>query len=423
MKRSLLILALLPFLCESCYLARIVTTTPNAVPVATVTSAAPVSTVLASSGHGYYSTTVTVPRTRVVTTSTRVIPTTDDISLYLDLQAVGAAFAQSSTVQQFENLLNNSSYMLSNLDLNGDGYVDYLRVIETVQGSAHMFVIQACLADNVYQDVATLVAEVPSYASYHVQVIGSPYIYGPNYIVEPVFVARPLIFTHLLSAAYRAWVSPWRWGYFPSYYRRPAILMVDHYHAYVHTFVVNHRYCREIVYASSCHYPAYTTVCQSVMRNDYGRMYPERSFTVRNANTPVTGTSTRVTNARDVRNNYNTSVRASTTSTRSAGATSTRSTVTTPSTARTTKPATSSTTRTGTTVRSRVSASGSSNTRISTTSSSGVQTTTRRSSGSARTSTAPARSAASGSTRSGAASSTRSGSTSSARSGSTSSRR
>ena len=106
--------------------------------------------------------------------ATNVYATNDDISKCLDLQAIGAAFAQSSTVQDFENLLNDSSLMLSNLDLNQDGYVDYLRVVETVEGNTHVFVIEAVLGPDVYQEVATVVADVDSNCSnYNVRIIGS----------------------------------------------------------------------------------------------------------------------------------------------------------------------------------------------------------------------------------------------------------
>ena len=49
--------------------------------------------------------------------------------------------------------------MINNLDLNGDGYIDYLRVLETHKGHYHAFLIQACIAPSLFQDVATLVAE------------------------------------------------------------------------------------------------------------------------------------------------------------------------------------------------------------------------------------------------------------------------
>lgn len=162
-------------LLSGCGFTRITTVTPVTPPTYSNPYVATVTT-----HQGMTHTTVTPVRTNGV-----------DISLYLDLQAVAAAFAQSSNVQDFEYLLNNSSYMLSNLDLNRDGYIDYLRVVETMEGYNHIFIIQAVLAMNVYQDVATIVAEVPNSYSYHVQVIGSPYVYGRSYIIEPVFVLRP----------------------------------------------------------------------------------------------------------------------------------------------------------------------------------------------------------------------------------------
>ncbi|MCQ2179278.1 MAG: hypothetical protein MJY91_04140 [Bacteroidales bacterium] len=250
-----------------------------------------------------YYTTVTVPRTHTVTTTTRVVAASEDISLYLDLQAVGAAFAQSNTIEEFENLLNNDSFMLSNLDLNNDGYVDYLRVMETVEGRNHVFVIQAVLAANIYQDVATLVCEYNSPSKAYVQIIGAPYIYGPNFIVEPVFYATPAIFIHFGRPHYNPWRSPWCWDHWPHHYHHPVPLYLSHYHAYVRTYMHNHHYCHEFRYATACHYPGYQRVAQPMMRNDYGQQHPERSFTVRNANV-ASATSGRAANARDIRESY-----------------------------------------------------------------------------------------------------------------------
>lgn len=281
MKKFAFLMALVPFL-AGCGFTRIVTVYPE--------------------NNVTYrpTTTVTVPGAHTVTTITNVGNYSYDTSLYLDLQAIGAAFAQSANVQDFEYLINNSQYMLSNLDLNRDGYVDYLRVMETVNGWAHVFVIQAVLAPNVYQDVATLVAEVRSAYSYNVQVIGADYIYGPKYIVQPVYVVTPPIFAYLARPYYKPWRSPWYWSHYPSCYRRPAPIHINHYMAYVHTYMSNHRYCHTVQYVNNYYYPNYNRVCAADCRNDYGKQYPERSFTVRNADTPVRNNRT-VTNARDIR--------------------------------------------------------------------------------------------------------------------------
>ena len=453
MKIRLTLIALAALLCTSCYPTRIVTVS------------SPVDNI------PQYRTVVTVPKTHVSTTTTQVYAANPDISLYLDLQAVAAAFAQSSTVKDFEMLLNNSSYMISNLDLNEDGYVDYLRVMSAMQGYNHVFVIQAVLAPDIYQDVATIVAEVPSYGNYYVEVIGSPYIYGPNYVVRPVYYTRPVIFSHICRYDYRPWTSPWYWNHFPSHYRHPAPVVLNHYHAYISTYMRNHRYCHEVHYYSHCHYPDYVRLCSRYNRNDYGRQHPERSFTVRNANVAVHnsaldrgGNARTSANAYDVRMAYDATKTTSTSTTRpsssasttrpsssasttrpsgstsssstrpSSSASTTRpssstsssstrpsssaSTTRPSSSASTTRPSSSTSSSSSTrpsssasTTSSRVKTSGSSSTRTSTTSSSGSQTTVRRGS-TTSTSTTRSTGSTSSSTRStGSSSSSRSTST------------
>ena len=458
MKIRLTLIALAALLCTSCYPTRIVTVS------------SPVDNI------PQYRTVVTVPKTHVSTTTTQVYAANPDISLYLDLQAVAAAFAQSSTVKDFEMLLNNSSYMISNLDLNEDGYVDYLRVMSAMQGYNHVFVIQAVLAPDIYQDVATIVAEVPSYGNYYVEVIGSPYIYGSNYVVRPVYYTRPVIFSHICRYDYRPWTSPWYWNHFPSHYRHPAPVVLNHYHAYISTYMRNHRYCHEVHYYSHCHYPDYVRLCSRYNRNDYGRQHPERSFTVRNANVAVHnsaldrgGNARTSANAYDVRMAYDATKTTSTSTTRPSsststtrpssstsssstrpsssasttrpsgstsssstrpsssasttrpsGSTSSSSSTRPSSSASTTRPSSSaSTTRpssSASTTSSRVKTSGSSSTRTSTTSSSGSQTTVRRGS---TTSTSTTRSTGSSSSRSTSSTTRSTGSSSSSRSTST----
>ena len=380
MKIRLTLIALAALLCTSCYPTRIVTVS------------SPVDNI------PQYRTVVTVPKTHVSTTTTQVYAANPDISLYLDLQAVAAAFAQSSTVKDFEMLLNNSSYMISNLDLNEDGYVDYLRVMSAMQGYNHVFVIQAVLAPDIYQDVATIVAEVPSYGNYYVEVIGSPYIYGPNYVVRPVYYTRPVIFSHICRYDYRPWTSPWYWNHFPSHYRHPAPVVLNHYHAYISTYMRNHRYCHEVHYYSHCHYPDYVRLCSRYNRNDYGRQHPERSFTVRNANVAVHnsaldrgGNARTSANAYDVRMAYDATKTTSTSTTRPSSSASTTRPSSSASTTRPSGSTSSSSTRpssSASTTRPSSSTSSSSSTRPSSSAS-----TTRPSSSTSSSSTRPSSSA------------------------------
>ena len=392
----------MPFALCSC-LTHIVTIAPEPIKtqeVVVVTKPAPAP---------IYTTTITTPKVQTITT-TKVTALSQDVSLHLDLQAVGAAFAQSSSVQAFEYLLNNSSYMLSNLDLNRDGYIDYLRVLETTNGYAHVFLIQAVLAPNVFQDVATIVAEVSTVKQAYVQIIGAPYIYGPNYIVQPTYYATPVIYTYLTSRNYKPWRSPWYWNYYPSCFHRPAPQYLNHYQAYVTTYMSNHHYCHVVTYPTTCHYPDYNRVAQPLQRNDYAQQHPEQDFTRRvgtsltspsgttqtsaatqpSAATQTSATTTtpsRSQNASDVRarqaesittQTINKSTSRSGSSTSASSASATRSTSATTTATRSTS-ATTTATRSAsaaTTVTSRVAHSGSARTTISPTPSrSGASTT------------------------------------------------
>lgn len=269
--RKVFVLVFSAIVCQSCFLASIVTTTPPAQPVqqTKVVYSQPVTTVV-NTNHNRTQTTTVV----------EVTPLTRDICLYLDLRAVGAAFAQSRSVQDFEHILNSNAYLMSNLDLNRDGYIDYLRVLEMRQGYNHVLLIQAVLGANYYQDVATIVAEM-SYNTPYVQVIGAPYIYGANYIIEPVFYNRPPMFDAWGRSSYATWRSPYYWDYYPSYYNRHAPYELSHYQAYVKTYMQHHRYCQETHYANQYHYANYKNIYQHESRNDYAAAHPEQSFSRR----------------------------------------------------------------------------------------------------------------------------------------------
>jgi len=296
-------------LCSSC-LTRIVTTAVAPEPT-TVVYTQPSTRVVY--GHSYVqpTTTTTVVKTspsRTTTTVVQVTPLNEDLSFFLDLRAVAAAFGEANSLREFEMLLNSSNYMLSSLDLNRDGYVDYLRVVEAIEGYNHVILIQAVLAPNIFQDVATLTVEM-SYSTPYVQVIGAPYIYGPNYYVRPVYVRTPPMFAHFRGHGYTVWVSPYYWDYYPSCYHRPAPIYLSHYQAYVNTYMSNHHYCNRCEYDDRAHYSDYSRTSSSVTRKDFETRHPDQSFSnrmttaARGAQSSGQGGASRsaqITNARDL---------------------------------------------------------------------------------------------------------------------------
>ena len=330
-----------------------------------------------------YTTHVTTPAPKQVTTTTMAVTSFNtDLSFYLDLQAVAAAFAESRSVQEFEMLLNSNRYMINNLDLNGDGYIDYLRVLETRQGYFHAFLIQACIAPTLFQDVATLVAERRA-RNLYVEVIGDPYLYGYNYIVRPTFVNRPPLWDAFGRPTYVPWNSPYYYGNWPHHYQPLAPVYLTHYQAYVDTYMHNHHYCHVCDYPSHFFYNDYHYMTQPHSRNDYGRQHPDRSFehrVVRHAASHDSNTPIR--NAGELRNQTHSRSR-QTTSTNSTPSTNRPTTTTRPSqtttvntTTRPSAPATQPSTPT-TSIESRVNRSGTTRTTVRT--STNVTTTERNS--------------------------------------------
>lgn len=308
-----------------------------------------------------YTTQVTTPAPKYVTTTTMAVTSFNtDICFYLDLQAVAAAFAEAKSVKEFEMLLNSSRYMINNLDLNGDGYIDYLRVLETRKGYYHALLIQACIAPGLFQDVATLVAERRANLLY-VEVIGDPYLYGYNYIVRPTFVKRPPMWDMFGKPTYTTWNSPYYHGHWPNYYQRTKPMYLSHYQAYVHTYMTNHHYCHVCDYPTHVFYNDYHHMVQPNRRNDYRDQHPDKSFenrvtcqsTSHASNTPIrnagelrANTQSRVTEATN-RDNSTTNTSTTNRPASSTSQTSTRPSATTSQTS--TRPATQQTTRPTTT--------------------------------------------------------------------------
>jgi len=205
----------------------------------------------------------------------------DDISYNLDLQAVSSIFGESRNLEEFEMKLNDYDNQISNLDLNQDGEVDYLRVIETSENNVHVVVIQAVLDQDVFQDVATVVVERDQNRRTYVQVIGDPYLYGDDYIIEPIYVRTPSIFSFFWGRSYHSWASPYYWGYYPNYYRDRRPYETNIYLSNVGSHINRQHSYR---YSDSRRNNYSVRLHNSISRNDYGRRNPSSSFSHRNTN-------------------------------------------------------------------------------------------------------------------------------------------
>ena len=210
---------------------------------------------------------------------TTVRANSSDISDNLDLRAIASIFGDASNLEDFENKINDPDAQISNLDLNNDNFVDYLRVIESVEGDAHLIIIQSVLEKDTYQDVATIEVEKDKNNKVQVQVVGNVYMYGENYIYEPVYVHTPIIYTSFWAHNYRPYYSNWYWNYYPTYYyawnpfpifryRNHIGLHINFGHSYHY---VNHRSCNR---AYGMYYGRRSYA--------YETRHPNRSFSHRN---------------------------------------------------------------------------------------------------------------------------------------------
>jgi hypothetical protein len=158
----------------------------------------------------------------------------------LDLYAVMNLFQQSKTLEDFEKSLNDNNTNINNLDLNGDNQVDYIRVIDNVDGNVHNIVLQDAISPTENQDVAVFTVQRFNNGTVQIQLTGDEDLYGKNYIIEPIYdkqtpnpgytgevtyvtttpaqIAVWPVVRFIYLPTYTRWHSSWYWGYYPSYW-------------------------------------------------------------------------------------------------------------------------------------------------------------------------------------------------------------
>jgi hypothetical protein len=159
-------------------------------------------------------------------------------------------FRKAGSPEEFEKLINMSDNHVNNLDLNGDGQVDYVRVIGKMEKEAHAFVLQVPISETESQDIAVIELEKTGSESAVIQIVGDEEMYGEQKIVEPkgegseeeeegdggpsagswreAYTSLPVVVVnvwgwpcvrYVYAPTYRVWVSPWRWAVYPVWWR------------------------------------------------------------------------------------------------------------------------------------------------------------------------------------------------------------
>jgi hypothetical protein len=144
-------------------------------------------------------------------------------------------FKKSESPEAFEKMLNAENSKVNNLDLNGDGETDYIRVIDKQDGDDHAFILQSAISENENQDVAVIEVEKNKDGEADVQIVGDEDLYGKETIIEPheevksnagatvtnvnVNVWSWPAVRYVYGPSYRVWISPWGWSARPIWWR------------------------------------------------------------------------------------------------------------------------------------------------------------------------------------------------------------
>lgn len=184
-------------------------------------------------------------------------------------------FKKATSPEDFEKLLNTENSNVNNLDLDEDGKIDYVRVVDNMAGDAHALVLQVAVSEAESQDIAVIEIEKTGDGTATLQIVGDEDIFGEQVIAEPfdeesvekegkhgpaaLQSARIGVVVNVwfwpsvrfvYAPGYRVWVSPWRWRHYPVWWTpwRPYPWRTFHvrvfpYHRHCHV-VTTHRVVR-----------------------------------------------------------------------------------------------------------------------------------------------------------------------------------
>ena len=109
----------------------------------------------------------------------------DKIGEDFDLEALPGILEKVSSFEELEKSINDSTNNINNLDLDNNGEVDYILIQEEADGETHIAFLRVAMAEDEFQDVATIEMEKQSSTEATFQIVGDPALYGDDYILEP----------------------------------------------------------------------------------------------------------------------------------------------------------------------------------------------------------------------------------------------
>ena len=269
----------------------------------------------------------------------------DDFSL----QGALEMFKNAKSLEDFEQKLNTENNYVNNLDLDGDGNIDYIKVNDKTDGKVHAIVLQVPVNKTELQDIAVIEIEKNGNESAMLQIVGDEELYGDSTIVEPYDVSEvktmdngpicgaselKVIFvnvwmwpcvSYMYSPGYVVWVSPWYYNYYPVWYQpwEPYPWYVHHNHCshyyygyhpvYTHRVIVAHNYYmphrNTSMVVVNKYKPAHLKYKANQPYKTYKKPTPNNNKNIKNNNAPKSNNNKNVNKNNSSKQNNNKNVK------------------------------------------------------------------------------------------------------------------
>lgn len=139
----------------------------------------------------------------------------------LDLERVGNLLERSDDPEEFERYLNDDDG-INNLDLNGDGYGDYISVEEfgDNDSSSRGLSLFSRFGPNLIQQIATVLLhrDSPNYPGARFLINGNEQLYGDNNYYETNWLDRSIPLVSTLFGNHTRYSSPYYYDNYPTGY-------------------------------------------------------------------------------------------------------------------------------------------------------------------------------------------------------------
>lgn len=201
---------------------------------------------------------------------------------HFSLEGALALFKKASTLEEFEKSINKENNNVTNLDLNGDGEIDYIVVNAIQEKDTHVIVLSTYLNETEKQDIATIGIEKTGPEEAILQIEGDEDLYAANTLVEPseinekattkgkgpnnfdIVTTRVVVnvwiwpsVRYLYAPTYIVWKSPYRWRNYPRWWKpwKPYRYAIFHTRSAAHRVYYTRTSTRRVVVARKVYAP------------------------------------------------------------------------------------------------------------------------------------------------------------------------